>query len=101
MYTIQYFIDKFKAIPEEQWTRGQLTDANGRHCALGHCGVKNIDRRDETNKEAEALETIYRESFTKTAFLDQCYSVWYINDRNRVKTPKQNVLEWLESLKSS
>ena len=35
----QYFIDKFTAIPDEQWTTGFFTDKEGRHCALGHCGA--------------------------------------------------------------
>ena len=35
----QYFIDKFTAIPDEQWTVGIFTDSEGRHCALGHCGA--------------------------------------------------------------
>ena len=35
-YNIDYFINKFKAIPEDRWCVRALHD-NGRACALGHC----------------------------------------------------------------
>ena len=36
-YTLEYFRDKFQAIPENKWTRLVLNDS-GRSCAIGHCG---------------------------------------------------------------
>lgn len=42
-FTAQYFIDKFSAIPDEEWCTRQYTDSNGRHCAVGHC--VNADER--------------------------------------------------------
>lgn len=38
MYNIQYFIDKFSAIPEEKWICGHLGNATIGRCAYGHCG---------------------------------------------------------------
>lgn len=32
----EYFIDKFKAIPEEKWTTG-IMDRENQRCAMGHC----------------------------------------------------------------
>lgn len=32
----EYFIDKFKAIPEEKWTTG-IMDRGNQRCAMGHC----------------------------------------------------------------
>lgn len=37
MYTIQYFIDKFSAIPEDQWCSHMQHNAQGQRCAYGHC----------------------------------------------------------------
>lgn len=37
MYTIQYFIDKFSAIPEDKWCSYTQQDNQGRRCAIGHC----------------------------------------------------------------
>lgn len=38
MYTMDYFINKFSAIPEDQWCIGVTTDTAGRHDVWGHCG---------------------------------------------------------------
>lgn len=37
MYTIQYFIDKFEAIPEEKWCTHTQQNDKGQRCAFGHC----------------------------------------------------------------
>lgn len=39
MYTIDYYLNKFNAIPEDRWMTGAYTDYDGRCCALGHCGA--------------------------------------------------------------
>lgn len=44
MYTVDYFIKKFKAIPESLWAVG-TRQTNGKRCALGWCYP--------TDKEAE------------------------------------------------
>lgn len=36
-YDVDYFINKFEAIPEEMWCVGLWVDSEGRKCALGHC----------------------------------------------------------------
>lgn len=42
-YTVEYFIKKFEAIPEERWTTGTfLSYEEERRCALGHCFSKEI-----------------------------------------------------------
>jgi hypothetical protein len=35
-YTVEYFIKKFQAIPEDLWMTGQL-QKDGKRCAFGHC----------------------------------------------------------------
>lgn len=39
-YDLEYFINKFEAIPDEDWATGDYIDRSGRCCALGHCGVR-------------------------------------------------------------
>ena len=106
MYTIQYFIDKFTAIPDENWGRGNLTYAYNpdKHCVLGHCGVRTLpDGAWSHTEEADALEAIYRTTFAPgteicSRFMNICaYYVWRINDRNvTTSTPKQAVLAFLK-----
>lgn len=50
-----YFIKKFKAIPDEKWAVGHLETEDGKHCAMGHCGVKN---NKGLTLEAKELEKI-------------------------------------------
>lgn len=82
-YTIQYFIEKFEAIPEERWTTGTFKDDLGRCCVLGHCG-HNIYRDTE---ESRYLYNILSGSN---------YGAISINDGLHRKysqhTPKQRVL---------
>lgn len=37
---VKYFINKFGAIPEENWCTEFLSTKDGRACANGHCNVK-------------------------------------------------------------
>ena len=38
-YTVDYFIRKFEAIPDDRWTTEKYIDHDDRRCAIGHCGV--------------------------------------------------------------
>lgn len=35
-YNVDFFINKFEAIPEDRWCVHTVTDEYGRHCAWGH-----------------------------------------------------------------
>ena len=96
--TIQYFIDKFEAIPEEEWTIGRLTDTEtGACCALGHCGV----REDENGKwvltdEATKLLDIFgglkgpdEINFGAVYTINDCHSMFPGN------SPKKRILNQL------
>jgi hypothetical protein len=37
MYTVDYFIDKFEAIPEPLWCVDNQLNDRGQSCAFGHC----------------------------------------------------------------
>lgn len=47
VYTAKYFIDKFLAIPDEQWGTGSYVSNDGsKKCALGHCnGLNTVEGR--------------------------------------------------------
>jgi hypothetical protein len=66
-YTLNYFINFFKSIPDHRWTESTLQEEGTvRMCALGHClAHQNSDasklklynlRGDESNGKVEALQ---------------------------------------------
>jgi hypothetical protein len=42
VYDRDYFIRFYEAIPQENWGRTKLIDAEGRRCALGHLGPTGL-----------------------------------------------------------
>lgn len=98
MYTVDYFINKFEAIPEEQWCVGTTEDDNGRHCAWGHIVRPKCRIADYLN-ESRALMILLRD-----AGLDDCGDPSSINngwhDSYRQPTPKQRILAALYDIKA-
>ena len=84
IYNVNYFIKKFEAIPEDQWTTGSFRDEHGRKCALGHCLT--------LHEEQAALISLLR------------YTTSEINDGERDRyqqpTPKQRILAALNDVKN-
>jgi len=95
-YTKQYFIDKFQAIPEEFWIKGNLNITGECHCALGHCGVYNLT---ELNEEANALSNLLKPVYNSQGMFERTRAevVFGINDYcdNLGYTPKQRILNAL------
>lgn len=102
LLTIEYFIEKFEAIPEDQWCVGRFVNEAGQKSALGHCGHK-LERVVYPNgyslihrrtPESSALEEI----FNKNGMM-----ITAINDGHGHigPTPKERVLTALRSLKST
>jgi len=64
VYNVDYFIEKFESIPDENWTSGVLALENNRdcRCALGHMGIE-----DEMNyvhtKESRALGKLFLDNW--------------------------------------
>lgn len=56
-YTVDYFIEKFRVIPEKNWTIGEFTSKDGKCCALGHCGHKIT----EYTPEGSTLDCMFLE----------------------------------------
>lgn len=86
-YTVDYFIKKFSAIPENMWIVGSFGSPGRPRCALGHC-------LDNT-KEVESLQNLMK-NFA-------CYAT-SINDNKDSKyqqsTPKQRILAALYDIKT-
>lgn len=94
-FDIDYFIAKFEAIPDERWTVGRLTDDEGRHCALGHCG----DFYPHPISESWTLQKIFKNG-------PGCADVVELNDGTQYTggielpdTPKARIVTWLKALK--
>lgn len=66
-YDIDYFIQKFEAIPARQWCIYDTTDKFGRHCAIGHCGARQHDAPEPSQDiipidtpESAALRSLFK-----------------------------------------
>ncbi len=97
-YDLDYFIAKVEAIPEDQWTVGKYADNEGRCCAMGHLGVRELSRKDDS-EVARGRDTAESKALCKYA-----YDITIINDgindlANYAPTPKQRVLKHLRALK--
>lgn len=57
----RWFQEFFGAIPDEKWTTGRF-HRDGKHCALGHCGVQSDStRKGEWPEQAEALQQLFND----------------------------------------
>jgi hypothetical protein len=94
-YTVDYFIQKFEAIPEHKWYIGGHVDPNDetRCCAYGHCGER---RHKSITLESQALFELF--------FQFGLHDVSEINDRRECgynqTTPKQRILSALYDIKN-
>jgi len=91
-YTVDYFIQKFEAIPDEKWTIKEFTNAIGQCCALGHCGR----RIGSPTAEGEALYQLFHENeMDGPAHINDGYSIEY-----QQPTPKARILAALNDIKT-
>lgn len=105
MYTVDYFISKFQAIPESLWASGSFSN-RGRCCAAGHCGI-NVESDYDGNAEAKAFVNIFRT--IKISNMGRVYknelfdTVVVVNDgfaeQYPQPTPKQRILAALYDIK--
>lgn len=123
-YTVDYFIGKFTAIPEELWWEGDYQNPlnSAQHCALGHCGARlkilpNSLYKYGTEKtdESEALVELFESTWTHFN-KHPMWDITIINDCDRtlvslrsppkalcailtLPTPKQRILAALLHIK--
>lgn len=58
MYSIDYFIKKFEAIPDNMWRTRDFTNEQGQCCVFGHCGLRK-NNLHTWSEEAKALLNIF------------------------------------------
>jgi hypothetical protein len=95
-YTVDYFIKKFEAIPEELWLVGSRGEggADSPHCAHGWCALGNIDSL--AGNEENGLIEVFRPIMNGygVATINNGY-----NERYQQPTPKQRILAALYDIK--
>lgn len=97
-YTVDYFIQKFEAIPEEKWTRLSFINQD-RSCALGHCGVRTAYNNYSgiaLTEEGDALRNLFNNhlDFDVMTVNDDCVCSAYPQP-----TPKARILAALTDIK--
>jgi hypothetical protein len=102
-YTVEYFINKFEAIPEENWCTLSFMNGNAK-CAYGHCGVFNRDTFESKHTpESSALTYLTTGQPIKSDDII-CAVIDKVNDGDHKDypqpTPKQPVLAFLYDLKA-
>jgi hypothetical protein len=108
-YTIDYFIKKFKRIPQKNWITGDL-NRNGKCCVLGHLGINdNSSLSDDSlceNKKVYSLYKIFKKHprILNNPSTDIFYIITSINDAKDMantgkNTPKDRVLDVLYFVK--
>lgn len=101
-FTVDYFIKKFEAIPEELWTIGIQQNEFGQRCALGHCMPtdflsqgKMLAPFGEDTGEGRALHNLF----------DNILTIWVTKVNNgthplyQQPTPQQRILAALYDIK--
>ena len=98
-YTVDYFIKKFEAIPEDEWTTGSngWYGHDGKFCAEGFCGCGSGN-----NKTQELFSLI---DLFKVVLPNQKNDVVYLVNDGRLNDylqdhPKQRILAALYDIKT-
>lgn len=105
MYTVDYFIKKFEAIPESKIISFNQFDGHGNHCALGWCNLSNRTPT-KADPEADALIGLFAAvpSPTNPGWEEYGWSVADINNGDNTEyqqpTPKQRILAALRDIKA-
>lgn len=106
-YGCSYFIKKFEAIPESMWRVGEFGEGE-RHCALGHCGMRNVNYYNDgkVNEESSALAGLLK-TLDVGLYHSDLSIVYKVNDHGVINmelkynlpTPKQRILAALYDIK--
>lgn len=91
-HTVDYFIKKFKAIPNNKWITNQFVSEDG-CCAFGHCGIRN-DSSPSNNPEAQNLIRLFKRLRIDVANINDGYENKY-----QQKHPRTRILAALRDIK--
>jgi hypothetical protein len=99
MYSTDYFIDKFSAIPDDRWCVGPYADGEGRFCARGHCGATKLGVYNDEDRALVKLFWFSKDAEGKSLYL----SVSEVSDggdkRYKQATPRERILTALDHIK--
>lgn len=110
-FDVDYFINKFEAIPGTNWTTGELWNSQtGACCALGHCGVRDVEFKHIGEDEPlydgggwlfteEALELIKIFGGTNIHHAEDVYGVNDARSINEDEGPRERILNFLKQVK--
>lgn len=95
-YTVNYFIKKFRAIPENKWCIGEYKKGE-RFCAYGFCGCRN---GNENTPESDSLQIIFNKYRIRVSFTNDGKADWPdYTTQIFGNTPKERILTTLENIK--
>lgn len=95
MYTVDYFIKKFEAIPERLWAVGDIGKEGSPRCALGHCRPEVSELQDERCGLINLIHLLYGENIPCSLIdINNGYDPRYPQP-----TPKQRILAALYDIK--
>lgn len=108
-YDVDYFLRKFKKIPEEKWCTFSFVNGKSR-CVNGHCGITNMlanltEESIALQKTFSVLSITSGMKIINDGLLSDDYSLKaaYINngesDQYQQPTPKQRILAALQDIK--
>jgi hypothetical protein len=94
-FTVDYFINKFSAIPEELWCTNLFSDGEKR-CALGHCGQ---DLDTDTREGGALFNMIFHATNLGPEEIND--GIGFGGERHPYQqpTPKQRILAALHDIK--
>lgn len=98
IYTPDYYLEKFSEIDESKWTTGEYESGDGcKHCAMGHCGAREINFTEIHTPESHHLIQLF------VGAIGIPYTVGRVNDRPSElfpqTTPKRRILAALHYIK--
>lgn len=113
MYTVDYFIKKFEAIPEDRWTTCEL-HMDDKKCVAGHCGITEVNLRCSEGGSSEVFVGRSQAVIMATAlanilapltmYTNKYEIIWNLNDGFYIEyqqpTPKQRILAALYDIKA-
>lgn len=99
-YSLQYFINRFKAIPLKRWAVGSFQD-NGKCCALGHLGCEATDSPTYAAKRLKITSGLTLDSIMLLNDELNGSTVFANGSRFTIrrKTPKYRVIAALKAIK--
>lgn len=90
----EYFIEKFKVVPEKSWTVGEYDDKQGRYCVLGLLGYRETDFYLQDINDAQKITDLFHR------YLTICPEIVNDGDVRQYKqtTPKRRIMKALKDI---